>query len=127
MDSNLKVGSNNAGLFVGNIEILGGGVTVDYENGFFNDNGSACIIINNSQETKFLEVHGRTVDVASNCISFLYGYNNWDIYPHTDIIYDYRLGDGDNVEANEDIQGKANEVLFDLINQGSYLVLRIKS
>lgn len=26
MDSNLKVGSNNAGLFVGNIEILGGGV-----------------------------------------------------------------------------------------------------
>lgn len=25
MDSNLKVGSNNAGLFVGNIEILGGG------------------------------------------------------------------------------------------------------
>jgi hypothetical protein len=93
MDSNLKVGSNNAGLFVGNIEILG----------------------------------GRTVDVASNCISFLYGYNNWDIYPHTDIIYDYRLGDGDNVDANEDVQGKANEVLFDLINQGSYLVLRIKS
>lgn len=69
MDSNLKVGSNNAGLFVGNIEILGG-ITVDYEDGFFNDNGSACIIINNSQETKFLEVHGRTVDVASNCISF---------------------------------------------------------
>lgn len=104
-----------------------GGITVDYEDGFFNDNGSACIIINNSQETKFLEVHGRTVDVASNCISFLYGYNNWDIYPHTDIIYDYRLGDGDNVDANEDVQGKANEVLFDLINQGSYLVLRIKS
>lgn len=26
MDSNLKVGSNNAGLFVGNIEILGGGI-----------------------------------------------------------------------------------------------------
>lgn len=49
------------------------------------------------------------------------------IYPHTDIIYDYRLGDGDNVDANEDVQGKANEVLFDLINQGSYLVLRIKS
>lgn len=24
MDSNLKVGSNNAGLFVGNVEILGG-------------------------------------------------------------------------------------------------------
>lgn len=26
MDSNLKVGSNNAGLFIGNTEILGGGV-----------------------------------------------------------------------------------------------------
>lgn len=25
MDSNLKVGSNNAGLFIGNTEILGGG------------------------------------------------------------------------------------------------------
>lgn len=86
MDSNLKVGSNNAGLFVGNIEILGG-ITVDYEDGFFNDNGSACIIINNSQETKFLEVHGRTVDVASNCISFLYGYNNWDIYILIQILY----------------------------------------
>ena len=31
MDSNLKVGSNNAGLFIGNTEILGGGVTVNYE------------------------------------------------------------------------------------------------
>ena len=34
MDSNLKVGSNNAGLFIGNTEILGG-VTVNYEDGFF--------------------------------------------------------------------------------------------
>lgn len=41
MDSNLKVGSNNAGLFIGNTEILGGGVTVNYEDGFFNDPGSA--------------------------------------------------------------------------------------
>lgn len=30
MDSNLKVGSNNAGLFVGNVEILGGGT--EYNN-----------------------------------------------------------------------------------------------
>lgn len=41
MDSNLKVGSNNAGLFIGNTEILRGGVTVNYEDGFFNDPGSA--------------------------------------------------------------------------------------
>lgn len=27
MDSNLKVGSNNAGLFIGNTEILGGDMT----------------------------------------------------------------------------------------------------
>lgn len=31
MDSNLKVGSNNVGLFVGNVEILGGGGT-EYNN-----------------------------------------------------------------------------------------------
>lgn len=30
MDSNLKVGSNNVGLFVGNVEILGGGT--EYNN-----------------------------------------------------------------------------------------------
>lgn len=30
MDSNLKIGSNNAGLFVGNTEILGGGT--EYNN-----------------------------------------------------------------------------------------------
>lgn len=32
MDSNLKVGSNNAGLFVGNIEILGGGQKIILNN-----------------------------------------------------------------------------------------------
>lgn len=127
MDSNLKVGSNNAGLFIGNTEILGGGVTVNYEDGFFNDNGSVCIIINNSQEAKSFEVHNRIADITPNSIAFLYGYNDWSIITKNDIIYDYRWGDGEEVEANESIQGKAGVKLFSLSAYGSYLVLKIIS
>lgn len=126
MDSNLKVGSNNAGLFVGNTEILGGGVTVNYEDGFFNDPGSACIIVNNSQETKSFNIDNNTVNVASNSISFLYNYSNWKISTNTDIIYDFRFGDTDNGEANDTITAKANDVLFNFTGYGSYLVLVIK-
>lgn len=126
MDSNLKVGSNNAGLFIGNTEILGGGVTVNYEDGFFNDPGSACIIVNNSQETKSFNIDNNTVNVASNSISFLYSYSNWKISTNTDIIYDFRFGDTDNGEANDTITAKANDVLFNFTGYGSYLVLVIK-
>jgi hypothetical protein len=126
MDSNLKVGSNNAGLFIGNTEILGGGVTVNYEDGFFNDPGSACIIVNNSQETKSFNIDNNTVNVASNSISFLYNYSNWKISTNTDIIYDFRFGDTDNGEANDTITAKANDVLFNFTGYGSYLVLVIK-
>lgn len=125
MDSNLKVGSNNAGLFIGNTEILGG-VTVNYEDGFFNDPGSACIIVNNSQETKSFNIDNNTVNVASNSISFLYSYSNWKISTNTDIIYDFRFGDTDNGEANDTITAKANDVLFNFTGYGSYLVLVIK-
>lgn len=126
MDSNLKVGSNNAGLFIGNTEILGG-VTVNYEDGFFNDPGSACIIVNNSQETKSFNIdNNNTVNVASNSISFLYSYSNWKISTNTDIIYDFRFGDTDNGEANDTITAKANDVLFNFTGYGSYLVLVIK-
>lgn len=126
MDSNLKVGSNNAGLFIGNTEILGGGVTVNYEDGFFNDPGSACIIVNNSQETKSFNIDNNTVNVASNSISFLYSYSDWEISTNTDIIYDFRFGDADNGEANDTITAKANDVLFNFTGYGSYLVLVIK-
>lgn len=126
MDSNLKVGSNNAGLFIGNTEILGGGVTVNYEDGFFNDPGSACIIVNNSQETKSFNIDDNTVNVASNSISFLYNYSNWKISTNTDIIYNFRFGDTDNGEANDTITAKANDVLFNFTGYGSYLVLVIK-
>lgn len=127
MDSNLKVGSNNAGLFIGNTEILGGrGVTVNYEDGFFNDPGSACIIVNNSQETKSFNIDNNTVNVASNSISFLYSYSNWKISTNTDIIYDFRFGDADNGEANNTITAKANDVLFNFTDYGSYLVLVIE-
>ena len=126
MDSNLKVGSNNAGLFIGNTEILRGGVTVNYEDGFFNDPGSACIIVNNSQETKSFNIDNNTVNVASNSISFLYSYSNWKISTNTDIIYDFRFGDADNGEANDTITAKANDVLFNFTDYGSYLVLVIK-
>lgn len=126
MDSNLKVGSNNAGLFIGNTEILGGGVTVNYEDGFFNDPGSACIIVNNSQETKSFNIDDNTVNVASNSISFLYSYSNWKISTNTDIIYNFRFGDADNGEANDTITAKANDVLFNFTDYGSYLVLVIK-
>lgn len=126
MDSNLKVGSNNAGLFIGNTEILRGGVTVNYEDGFFNDPGSACIIVNNSQETKSFNIDNNTVNVASNSISFLYSYSNWKISTNTDIIYDFRFGDADNGEANDTITAKANDVLFNFTGYGSYLVLVIK-
>lgn len=126
MDSNLKVGSNNAGLFIGNTEILRGGVTVNYEDGFFNDPGSACIIVNNSQETKSFNIDNNTVNVASNSISFLYSYSNWKISTNTDIIYDFRFGDTDNGEANDTITAKANDVLFNFTGYGSYLVLVIK-
>lgn len=125
MDSNLKVGSNNAGLFIGNTEILGG-VTVNYEDGFFNDPGSACIIVNNSQETKSFNIDNNTVNVASNSISFLYSYSNWKISTNTDIIYDFRFGDADSGEANDTITAKANDVLFNFPGYGSYLVLVIK-
>lgn len=125
MDSNLKVGSNNAGLFIGNTEILGG-VTVNYEDGFFNDPGSACIIVNNSQETKSFNIDNNTVNVASNSISFLYSYSNWKISTNTDIIYDFRFGDTDNGEANDTITAKANDALFNFTGYGSYLVLVIK-
>lgn len=125
MDSNLKVGSNNAGLFIGNTEILGG-VTVNYEDGFFNDPGSACIIVNNSQETKSFNIDNNTVNVASNSISFLYSYSNWEISTNTDIIYDFRFGDADNGEANDTITAKTNDVLFKFPGYGSYLVLVIK-
>ena len=125
MDSNLKVGSNNAGLFIGNTEILGG-VTVNYEDGFFNAPGSACIIVNNSQETKSFNIDNNTVNVASNSISFLYNYSNWKISTNTDIIYDFRFGDTDNGEANDTITAKANDVLFNFTGYGSYLVLVIK-
>jgi hypothetical protein len=126
MDSNLKVGSNNAGLFIGNTEILRWGVTVNYEDGFFNDPGSACIIVNNSQETKSFNIDNNTVNVASNSISFLYSYSNWKISTNTDIIYDFRFGDADNGEANDTITAKANDVLFNFTGYGSYLVLVIK-
>lgn len=126
MDSNLKVGSNNAGLFIGNTEILRGEVTVNYEDGFFNDPGSACIIVNNSQETKSFNIDNNTVNVASNSISFLYSYSNWKISTNTDIIYDFRFGDTDNGEANDTITAKANDVLFNFTGYGSYLVLVIK-
>ena len=126
MDSNLKVGSNNAGLFIGNTEILGGRVTVNYEDGFFNDPGSACIIVNNSQETKSFNIDNNTVNVASNSISFLYSYSNWKISTNTDIIYDFRFGDTDNGEANDTITAKANDVLFNFTDYDSYLVLVIK-
>ena len=126
MDSNLKVGSNNAGLFIGNTEILGGGVTVNYEDGFFYDPGSACIIVNNSQETKSFNIDDITVNVASNSISFLYNYSDWEISTNTDIIYDFRFGDADNGKANDNITAKANDVLFNFTGYGSYLVLVIK-
>lgn len=48
MDSNLKVGSNNAGLFVGNVEILGGGV----QNITIGNSGNLIIVINRSNVTK---------------------------------------------------------------------------
>lgn len=48
MDSNLKVGSNNAGLFVGNIEILGGGV----QNITIGSYGNLIIVINRSNVIK---------------------------------------------------------------------------
>lgn len=48
MDSNLKVGSNNAGLFVGNIEILGGGV----QNITIRSDGNLIIVINRSNVIK---------------------------------------------------------------------------
>lgn len=126
MNSNLKVGSNNAGLFVGNVEILGG-VTVNYEDGFFNDPGSACIIVNTSQETKSFTIdNNNAVNVAPNSISFLYSYSNWKITTNTDIVYDFRFGDADNGEANDTIIAKANDVLFNFTGYGSYLVLVIK-
>lgn len=125
MDSNLKVGSNNAGLFIGNTEILGG-VTVNYEDGFLSDPGSACIIVNNSQETKSFNIDNNTVNVASNSISFLYSYSNWKISTNTDITYDFRFGDADNGDANETFTAKANDVLFKFTGYGSYLVLVIK-
>lgn len=127
MDSNLKVGSNNVGLFVGNTEILGGGVTVNYEDGFFNDPGSACIIVNTSQKTKSFTIdNNNAVDVIPNSISFLYSYSNWKITTNTDIVYDFRFGDADNGEANNTITAKANDVLFNFTDYGSYLVLVIK-
>lgn len=103
-----------------------GGVTVNYEDGFFNDPGSACIIVNNSQETKSFNIDNNTVNVASNSISFLYNYSNWKISTNTDIIYDFRFGDTDNGEANDTITAKANDVLFNFTGYGSYLVLVIK-
>lgn len=48
MDSNLKVGSNNVGLFVGNVEILGGGV----QNITIGSYGNLIIVINRSNVTK---------------------------------------------------------------------------
>lgn len=50
MDSNLKVGSNNAGLFVGNVEILGGGV----QNITIGNRGNLIIVINRSNVTKHI-------------------------------------------------------------------------
>ena len=47
MDSNLKVGSNNAGLFIGNVEILGG-----VQNITIGTNGNLIIVINRSNVTK---------------------------------------------------------------------------
>lgn len=47
MDSNLKVGSNNAGLFVGNTEILGG-----VQNITIGSYGNLIIVINRSNVTK---------------------------------------------------------------------------
>lgn len=47
MDSNLKVGSNNAGLFVGNVEILGG-----VQNITIGNSGNLIIVINRSNVTK---------------------------------------------------------------------------
>lgn len=127
MDSNLKVGSNNAGLFIGNTEILRGGVTVNYEDGFFNDPGSACIIVNASQKIKSFTIdNNNAVDVIPNSISFLYSYSNWKITTNTDIVYDFRFGDADNGEANDTITAKANDVLFNFTGYGSYLVLVIK-
>lgn len=47
MDSNLKVGSNNVGLFVGNVEILGG-----VQNITIGNSGNLIIVINRSNVTK---------------------------------------------------------------------------
>ena len=47
MDSNLKVGSNNVGLFVGNTEILGG-----VQNITIGSYGNLIIVINRSNVTK---------------------------------------------------------------------------
>lgn len=126
-NSNLRVGSAGAGLFVGSTEILGGGVTVSYEDGFFNDAGSACIIINNSQETKSFSIGGRKVNVLPNSIEALYNYGGWEISTENDIVYDFRFGDADNGGANELIQGKAGEELFSLSSYGSYLIIKIIS
>lgn len=124
----MRLGAEEIGkIYLGNKLIVGGGIQVSYEDGFFNDNGSVCIIINNSQEAKSFEVHNRIADITPNSIAFLYGYSDWSIITKNDIIYDYRLGDGDNVEANESIQGKAGVKLFSLSAYGSYLVLKIIS
>ncbi|WAX08906.1 hypothetical protein BS162P1_00127 [Bacteroides phage BS162P1] len=48
MDSNLKVGSNNAGLFIGNTEILRGGV----QNITIGSYGNLIIVINRSNVIK---------------------------------------------------------------------------
>lgn len=50
MDSNLKVGSNNAGLFIGNVEILVGGV----QNITIGNRGNLIIVINRSNVTKHI-------------------------------------------------------------------------
>lgn len=78
-----------------------------------------CIIVNNSQETKSFTIDNyNAVDVIPNSISFLYSYSNWKITTNTDIVYDFRFGDT--------ITAKANNVLFNFTDYGSYLVLVIK-
>lgn len=57
MNSNLKVGSNNAGLFVGNTEILGG-YDVYISDAFFDDNfiGPCIVVCNETDNTKSFDV-----------------------------------------------------------------------
>lgn len=150
MNSNLKVGSNNAGLFVGNTEILGGGYDVYIGDAFFDDsNTGPCIVVcNETDNTKSFDVFRDwmsdidkefcfTIETPAKTVKFfdvMTVDNNMELITKDNIVCDYYTNSYyyneeqyEVIHAEKNSHFNAGDIVMRSYRSYPIIVLRIKS